>query len=1116
METPHKGDVSQQILVGEVGEPGALSMPLSSYWELMAATEKYLQLLKETSKGYLNADEFAMSEAVIYSQGLTLGGLPVSLRIGSKEVTLSSTAGQHTLPLSELKRAEYKAKGVLLESEGGLMEIGCSIDIVGAGVVKSIKMRRDAIKVTPGGSSGGRLSPSLGVERAAVSPPPPSPLPPPPASLSQTNGKYSEGPMDFKPPLRATPAAPHPVVVPQTVPVTPKLENFAGKTQTQKNAQKNTQNTKPDLLSMDLSQSGVHVSPLPSFMGSTPSPMKKHVDNVALPVSTSFVPLTRSIRDVAELEGLALMVANLSPHGQNIGVDVVVPRVEATVVPIGATQSASPGRGEAVSLTTDIAYASGGSALPIMGIDPRPNRATKEHLELFWNDDNARLMLSWGNAAPYLVTVTADFASATNVVSLLPAVGTEYLGGASYRAVLLPGESFDFVQVTSTGTSAGVQLCAIVVTFSVLSVAQQLEYLMPLAEAAEEVPNFSLQKLVAQYGFSASSAAQYMARRLQNEAEVMKRVDAEEGEGGGLAALLTACGVQGVSYVDTDFIDVMSSESPKAVLKRPQHFLPVHREPAVMIGTPPCTEISCKRLGHKWWVSAARALAEHPDILQACFTDYDLPKGHFTARVCTSGWWMDITCDTWIPCDNEGPCFAKAASTELWIVLLEKVSAWLAGGYSNLAHGTVGRALALFTGAPFHRVAIEADSDLEDLWTQIISWSAQACLLVFTASGIEPLPDSSTHTASSYNLRAASLPSATILKTESFEGQRLVHLRGDSVHGVDWGWNDPIWGNAATKCLLNGDMETARKSGAFWMNIKDISRIYSGLTVCHLRRGWHDIRIHGETHGKHCDFVVELHPDTTTRTVLQLQPAAPGASPTFGLAVLRKHRDPHIAYEPVALVPAQGTPQAGEDDPPVAVELTLQEGVEYVLVPSRVDPTVEETQFVLSIHTESAEAGWAYLRKVSREEVGDILYAPLCRQGRGQDAKPLPNGRHGATAVWWRDDTDIECGMVLENASSSWTWRCEIDAESGPLRVSLPPRSKMHVFPNLQGDRRLQYDHFVSVYHTSTYLEAGGTVSGNSAEGPFSYAHNATLPTIERPVQKGSSSAIHAWHTVRL
>ena len=1152
---------------------GGFSITAAAYEELMAATEKYIALLGATSQGFLGRDDVMQMDAVTFRQGLSADGRPAVLTVDGGRLVVDTPEASDSLPLADVVSAEPDTAGPatlrVRAHPAREIVVQCRSAAQCAAVAGLLRLRADCPD-EDGGDAGvaAAAAAAAAAPAPALAPPqPPSPRWPPSDAASSRLSPSLPACRDEqpRPHPRQLPEAHHPAEPTAHQPQLPTPQQLHQQQQQQQppaHWSGSTPSVAPPQLSRIGSDAGGQRTrsdtaprPPPSFLPESPSPSTQwhsqpqsqsqpHSHAQSQPQSHSQsqpqsqspavsaqhqaqpaeppVPLTRNVADVADLEGLAVVVSNLSPHGHPLQIELAAACGEATVVPIGRARAAVSAAGDRVALSCSIPP---GEALAVAGFDPRPNHARGQTLDFAWGDDTARAAVSFYNAAPRRVRVAGTVCGADTVAALPSSQATRH-SAAEFSVSLLPGETRSLLQLTSTGRSTGASLCTLRAAFDPLTPQQQAAYLLPLAEADAEPPSFSLFKLVSDYGFAPEAADAYMRRRLQHELQRAQTLPAMDPS----ARLAWATEQEGRSFLDPEFLQVMEGELPPgATLRRPQHFLPVHREAAVMVGDPaPGRRIGCGRLGHKWWVGGVRAVSEHPDLVRACFSEYDLPAGYFTARVCTSGWWMDIVCDTWVPCDAEGPCFARGESRELWVPLLEKASAWLAGGYSNLAHGTVGRALALFTGAPYHRVRLGGDSvvDAAALWDELCGWLEQACIVCVSADGVEPVPGAPQPDAP--HPSAATLPVATVLDAVAHEGRQLLRLRGDPLPAeLPWSWGDGVWrrgdgrGSRVSAAVAvyarlpkQASAEEDARDGVFWVELGDAVAAYASLTVCHLRRGWGDVRVHGEVVGRHCDFVVEVQPEKTTRAVVQLQPASPGAAPTLCLTVLKRHADPMVGYEPVALLPAPNTPPAGPDDPPVAVEMTLQEGAEYVVIPGRVDGGGGGAQFVLSIHTEVAECGWAYLKKASPHELGEVYYAAVCRQGKGQDAKPLPNGRQGETAVWWREDTGAGCGMVLENTSSAWEWQCEVDTEAGPARVSLPPNSKAHVFPDLTKDRRLHYDHFVSIYHTSTYREA--QQQQQTQRPPFTYASGVVLPTIERPVQKGVDASIHSWHTIRL
>ena len=972
---------------------GTIKLSSSAYFELLAATEKYITLLNETSPGYFSFSDMKVIDDIVFSDGIVIDNEPAGVRVTKSSVVFIGI--QAEINISDIQSNKSNGRTVLLTANNKTWTIVCLSSKTAECLSKAISVRRtsedEIISVTPMASKPHQRVPML-PQRTM------SPLPP----------KVSE----MLPIQHSSPASPH------------------------------------------------------------------HT-----------LSLTQNVLSPHKVEGVVLSLSNLSLT-QSIKISVTSPSIGITTIPIANTSATITTEGD-IRLTESILPS---SVIPVCGFDSSASRVSNLNINLQCDGNPfEQVAVSLQNTAPNLVTITLN----------------------GHTVKLLPGETGSLASVPANGVPFRIDF-----SFHSLDKDYQLGYLLPIASDSREPEGFSLSKLHLDFDFDSTAIAAYMSERLNTEIRLVRQMKSSEQ---GSEQLSQRCSEEQKLFVDLDFIETMISdvqESEGLILKRPQQFLSIHREAAQVIAEIPSTSISSGRLGHRWWVAAARALAEHKELLHSCLPEYNLPFGSYLTRVCTSGWWMTITCDTWIPCyisQPGGPAYSTIQSNELWVHLLEKTSAWLAGSYSSLRFGTIGRALALFTGAAYHRINLSTQQiDTDAFWDELQLWLEQDCIICVAGSDVEPNPSDDKIITNSES--EMSLSSATVLSAVSYNGFRLLRLRGDVKWNGPWGWSDDIWKqNISQNLYHNYDttvVDSDRKNSTTWMPLESIFQNFSTLTVCHLRSGWGDIRVHGELFGKYPNFVTVIETFKTTRAVIQLQPASPGVRcPTLGIAVLKKDPNPMIAYEVVTLVPTTGTPLAGPDDPPVAVELTLQSGSEYIIIPSRVDlPTGSEvSQYVLGLGTEVSESGVAHFREVSKKQLGDMYYSTVCRQGKGQDAKPYANGDQSPTSVWWREDTTLPVGMVLENKSPNYLWKCQVATEEGTTRLSLPPNTKLHIFPDMSAEDVVFYDHIVSIYHTSSYHE-----TDSDLRTLFDYVSRDVLAKMSRPVQLNYSSAIHTLGAVNL
>jgi hypothetical protein len=114
------------------------------------------------------------------------------------------------------------------------------------------------------------------------------------------------------------------------------------------------------------------------------------------------------------------------------------------------------------------------------------------------------------------------------------------------------------------------------------------------------------------------------------------------------------------------------------------------------------------RLGDCWLLSALSSLAEFPLFMNNVFTSNEISKdGKYIIKLYDAGQkkWIDVTIDDRIPCtysqkwyDVPTPLYTRPHENELYILLLEKAFAKMAGSYDKLNGGHPAAAWLALTG----------------------------------------------------------------------------------------------------------------------------------------------------------------------------------------------------------------------------------------------------------------------------------------------------------------------------------------------------------------------------------------------------------------------------------
>ena len=236
----------------------------------------------------------------------------------------------------------------------------------------------------------------------------------------------------------------------------------------------------------------------------------------------------------------------------------------------------------------------------------------------------------------------------------------------------------------------------------------------------------------------------------------------------------------------------------------------VYDAPEVFEASIAPSDIRQGKLGDCWLMCALAACAEYPYLVEALFPDpfkRAQPSGLYRVRLCQGGLWRAVTVDDYVPCDQDGsPIFSRAAGSELWVLLIEKAMAKLAGNYMRLRGGLAFEGLADLTGLPtfhfkFSNVMLRPLVKSGALFDQLVFADQNKCL----ACASTPGEDRFTEGKGEQRRAPASglIPghAYTLLAAREVGGHKLVRLRNP------WGkfeW-DGAWGD--------GDKSAAPRGG---------------------------------------------------------------------------------------------------------------------------------------------------------------------------------------------------------------------------------------------------------------------------------------------------------------
>eukprot|EP00927_Polykrikos_kofoidii_P049098 TRINITY_DN43225_c0_g1_i1.p1 TRINITY_DN43225_c0_g1~~TRINITY_DN43225_c0_g1_i1.p1 ORF type:complete len:1201 (-),score=233.46 TRINITY_DN43225_c0_g1_i1:89-3592(-) len=315
-------------------------------------------------------------------------------------------------------------------------------------------------------------------------------------------------------------------------------------------------------------------------------------------------------------------------------------------------------------------------------------------------------------------------------------------------------------------------------------------------------------------------------------------------------------------------------------------------------------------LGNCWLAGALSVVAQMPHLIDRLFLTKECnPWGVYYVQLCHAGQWQGLVLDDLFPTSKlfEGYfngniiyysrggslCYLQAARRQLWVPLVEKAAAKLYGSYGSLKGGTLGEALALFTGFPTQRIklyiskadredrakrrserqnrnmqrllagALDAgvaneDSDDGDenddlTWIKLLSCKESGYLMGMgcTEDGCEK---SRHHIVEEMGLQAPHAYGILDLREAAVNGEivRLVKIRNPWGERAPRTWNGD-WGKDSAKWTpeLQRELGVVNSSGVpmddpmsiFWMSFRDVRQYFAQAEVCRVHSDWHEVRL---------------------------------------------------------------------------------------------------------------------------------------------------------------------------------------------------------------------------------------------------------------------------------
>jgi len=244
--------------------------------------------------------------------------------------------------------------------------------------------------------------------------------------------------------------------------------------------------------------------------------------------------------------------------------------------------------------------------------------------------------------------------------------------------------------------------------------------------------------------------------------------------------------------------------------------------------------------------SALAVMAEYPQRLSGLFNTKEVTKqGAYSVNFTVSGTRIEILLDDYLPSkDGSQLLFSQPADNELWFSLLEKAFAKLHGGYNGLESVGILEALETLTGMPVAQKSLK-DVDDDKIWVKLVEYDKRNYIMC--AGEIRRY-----HTAFRNRF-------FTVVNVIECQGHKLVKLRN---HFQDFTWEgdfsakSPLWTKELREEVGYHEMDTT----SFFMSLKDFTREFDFLTVCHYHESWsrHTVNTHSESnHANYYELTIE-------------------------------------------------------------------------------------------------------------------------------------------------------------------------------------------------------------------------------------------------------------------
>ncbi|BFZ15162.1 hypothetical protein BsWGS_18201 [Bradybaena similaris] len=302
------------------------------------------------------------------------------------------------------------------------------------------------------------------------------------------------------------------------------------------------------------------------------------------------------------------------------------------------------------------------------------------------------------------------------------------------------------------------------------------------------------------------------------------------------------------------------------------------RLPWVVYRTPMPEDIKQGILGNCWFLSALAVLAERHELVEhIVLTNKMCPEGVYQVRLCKDGLWRTVLIDDLLPCHpNRTLVFSKAMRKQLWVPLIEKAMAKLAGCYKASEAGKCIEGLSVLTGAPCESISLQKTGNREEdifpdlIWAKLLSNRGQKFLMGASCGGGNMVADEEEF----HKVGLRTKHAYSILDVQDLDGNKLIQLRnpwGCFSWKGNWSDGSPSWETvppASRQRLL----AMGEEQGIFWMDFSDLMRYFDCVDVCKIRPDWQETRVKAAFPRNGADQlkVISLTVFTTTQIELGL------------------------------------------------------------------------------------------------------------------------------------------------------------------------------------------------------------------------------------------------------